>query len=168
MDVNRTAEIAATFDRIRRPLRWPMENFRRRRVSNAGFVGYRFWRTKGRARAGFCLGFALRPDVVPGLSEAPEVVAFAFVEPEGGALYRTLVSRKDSAVRRLVASSRTMGFPFEFHDDGSAVAVRHRSLRSVPRELFVLVASDFLMLCYQPMRAARFLERLTKATARAD
>src|SRR5438093_717403 len=43
-------------------------------------------------------------------------------------------------------------------------AIRHRSVRAVPSEIFVLVASDFLMLCYQPLRAAGFLERLKKAT----
>jgi hypothetical protein len=164
VDADRTGEIAATFERIQRPLRWPMENFRRRRVSNRGFVGYRFSRSQGDARAGFCFGFALRPDVLPGLDETPEVVAFAFVEPATSALHRSLVSRKDSAVRRLVASSRRMGFPFEFHDDGPVAAVRHRSVRRVPREIFVLVASDFLMLSYQPMRAADFLGRVTKAT----
>lgn len=164
VDADRSAEIAATFDRIQRPLRWPMENFRRRRLSNRGFVGYRFSRSKGEARAGFCFGFALRAGALPGLDEAPEVVAFAFVEPTDGVLYRTLVSRRDSAVRRLVASSRQMGFPFEFHDDGPAAAVRHRSLRRVPREIFVHVASDFLMLSYQPLRAAGLLERVRKAT----
>lgn len=164
LDEDRTAEIAATFERIHRPLRWPMENFRRRRMSNRGFVGYRFSRARGNARAGFCFGFALRQDVLPGLEDPPEVVAFAFVEPEGTALYRTLVARKDSAVRRLVASSKRMGFPFEFHPEGSVAAVRHRSMRRVPREIFVLVASDFLMLCYQPLRAAGFLDRVTKAT----
>jgi hypothetical protein len=164
VDADRTAEIAATFERIQRPLRWPMENFRRRRVSNRGLVGYRFSRSKGDARAGFCFGFALQPDVLPGLGETPEVVAFAFVEPAKSALHRSLVSRKDSAVRRLVASSRRMGFPFEFHDDGPVAAVRHRSVSRVPREIFVLVASDFLMLGYHPMRAAGFLDRVTKAT----
>jgi len=164
VDADRTAEIAATFERIQRPLRWPMENFRRRRVSNRGFIGYRFSRVRENARAGFCFGFALRDDVLPGLGEPPEVVAYAFVEPEESVLYRTLVSRKDGAVRRLVASSRKMGFPFRFHPEGSVAAVRHRSMRRVPREIFVLVASDFLMLCYQPLRAAGFLDRVTKAT----
>ena len=49
---------------------------------------------------------------------------------------------------------------------GSVAAVRHRSMSQVPREIFVLVASDFLMLCYQPLRAAGFLERVTKATTK--
>jgi len=57
-----------------------------------------------------------------------------------------------------------MGFPFELHADGEIAAIRHRSVRAVPSEIFVLVASDFLMLCYQPLRAAGFLERLKKAT----
>src|SRR5437870_13891022 len=57
-----------------------------------------------------------------------------------------------------------MGFPFELHMGGSVAAVRHRSMSQVHREIFVLVASDFLMLCYQPLRAAGFLERVTKAT----
>jgi hypothetical protein len=164
LDDDRTAEIAATFDRIHRPLRWPMENFRRRRVSTGGFIGYRFSRVRENARAGFCFGFALRGDVLPGLEEPPEVVAYAFVDPEKSALHRTLVSRKDGAVRRLVASSRGMGFPFQFHAEGSVAAVRHRSMRRVPKEIFVLVASDFLMLCYHPLRAAGFLDRVTKAT----
>ncbi|MGI0149382.1 MAG: hypothetical protein ACREDF_07620 [Thermoplasmata archaeon] len=164
MDADRSAEIAATFERIQRPLRWPMENFQRRKISNRGFVGYRFSRARRDARAGFCFGFALRQDALPGLEDPPEVVAFAFVEPHETALHRTLVARKDSAVRRLVASSKRMGFPFELHPEGPIVAVRHRSLHRVPKEIFVLVASDFLMLCYRPMQSARFLDRVTKAT----
>ena len=163
---NRAAEIAATFDRIRRPLQWPMENFHRRRVSNRRFVGYEFSRIRRTARAGFAFGFALRDDAVAGVERPPEVVAFAFVEPEGCALHRKLVRGQASAVRRLVTASRRMGFPFEFQSDGPVVAVRHRSLRGVPQEIFVLVASDFLMLSYNPLRGAKFLERVTKATTR--
>jgi len=166
LDEDRTAEIAATFERIRRPLQWPMENFRRRRISNRRFVGFRFSRVRRTGRAGFAFGFALHEDSVPGVREPPEVVAYAFVEPEGSALHRTLVDGRASAVRRLIASSQRMGFPFESHPDGSVVAVRHRSMRHVPKEIFVLVASDFLMLSYSPLRAAGFLERVTKATTR--
>src|SRR5436309_3048812 len=71
MDVDRSAEIAATFERIRRPLRWPMENFRRRHVANRQFVGYRFSRVRRQSIAGFCFGFALRNDSLPGITEAP-------------------------------------------------------------------------------------------------
>src|SRR5881396_1022996 len=164
MDVDRSAEIAATFERIRRPLQWPMENFRRRHVANRNFVGYRFSRKRRDARAGFSFGFALRDGAFPGVPEPPEVVAYAFVEPRESALHRALVARPGSPVRRLAASSKGMGFPFEFHPDMSVAAVRHRSMRQVPKEIFVLVASDFLMLCYHPLRAAGFLERVTKAT----
>jgi len=164
MDVDRSAEIAATFERIRRPLRWPMENFRRRHVANRQFVGYRFSRVRRQSIAGFCFGFALRNDSLPGITEAPEVVGYAFVEPANSALHRELVERPNGAVRRLASMSRRMGCPFELHADGPVAAVRHRSVRLVPNELFALVASDFLMLCYQPLRAAGFLERVTKAT----
>ncbi len=163
---DRKEDIAATFARIHRPLRWPMENFARKRVANRGFVGYRFSRNRRNAAAGFCFGFVLRPEVLPGVIDPPEVVAYAFVEPHGSALHRSLTSPPRSAVRRLVTSSQRMGFPFEFHPDGSVVAVRHRSMKRVPKEIFVLVASDFLMLCYQPLRASGFLERVTKATTR--
>ena len=159
-----TAEIEGTFQRIHRPLRWPMENFRRRRISNKSFVGYQFSRIWRNARAGFSFGFALREDVYPGIGDPPEVVAYAFVEPKGSTLHEVLVTRKGSPVRRLVARSRRMGFPFELHPDVSVAAVPHRSVRRVPKEIFVLVASDFLMLCYQPIRASGFLERVTKAT----
>jgi len=165
MDQNRSAEIAATFERIRRPLRWPMENFARKRIANRQFVGYRFSRVRRHSVAGFCFGFALRNDSLPGITEAPEVVGYAFVEPAKSALHRDLVERPKSAVYRLASMSRRMGCPFEFHADGAVAAVRHRSVRHVPNELFVLVASDFLMLCYQPLRAAGFLERVTKATS---
>ncbi len=164
MDQDRRAEISATFERIRRPLRWPMENFGRKRVANRQFVGYRFSRVRRNAVAGFSFGFALRNDSLPGIIAAPEVVAYAFVEPARSVLHRDLVERPNSAVHRLASMSRRMGFPFEFHADGEVAAVRHRSLRAVPKEIFVLVASDFLMLCYQPLRAAGFLERVTKAT----
>jgi hypothetical protein len=166
LEEDRAPEIAATFERIRRPLQWPMENFRRRRISNRTFVGYRFSRVRRNAQAGFAFGFVLGGDAVAGVEEPPEVVAYAFVEPEGSALRRTLVDGRASAVRRLVTSSQRMGFPFEFHSDGAVVAVRHRSMRHVPKEIFVLVASDFLMLSYSPLRAAGFLERVTKATTR--
>jgi hypothetical protein len=166
VDEDRAPEISATFERIRRPLQWPMENFARRRVSNRGFVGYRFYRTRRNAKAGFSFGFALRDDVLPGVPEPPEVVAYAFVEPIDSALYKTLAARPDGAVRRLVGASRRMGFQFESYPRQAIVAVRHRSMRRVPKEIFVLVASDFLMLCYQPLRASGFLERVTKATSR--
>ncbi len=164
MDEDRSGEIAATFERIRRPLRWPMENFRRKHVANRQFVGYRFSRVRRHSVAGFSFGFALRNDSLPGIIEAPEVVGYAFVEPANSALHRDLVERPDGAVHRLASLSRRMGCPFEFHADGAVAAVRHRSVRLVPNELFALVASDFLMLCYQPLRAAGFLERVTKAT----
>jgi hypothetical protein len=166
MDDDRAAEIAATFQRIRRPLRWPMENFARTKIANRGFVGYRFSRVVGRASAGFSFGFALRNGSIPGVREPPEVVAHAFARPVGAALHRRLTARADSAARRLVASGRRMGFPFEFFPDEETVAVRHRSMARVPSEVFVLVASDFLMLSYAPLRASRFLERVTKATSR--
>ncbi|HEX9341107.1 MAG TPA: hypothetical protein VF992_08070 [Thermoplasmata archaeon] len=167
MATDRRDEIAATFERIRRPLQWPMENFRRTRIANHGFVGYRFSRVRRTAQAGFSFGFALRVGVFPGVADPPEVVAYAFVRPPNGTLHESIVRRPSSPVRRLVASSRKMGFPFEFHPEGEVAAVRHRSMRRVPREIFVLVASDFFMLCYQPLRSSGFLERVRKATVRA-
>jgi len=166
LDKDRVAEITATFERIRRPLQWPMENFHRRKISNQRFIGYEFSRPRRNARAGFCFGFALRPNSIPGIERPPEVVAYAFVEPRESSLHRTLVEGKGSAVRRLAVSSKRMGFPFELYPDRSVAAVRHRSMRQVPKEIFVLVASDFLMLCYHPLRAAGFLERVTKATTK--
>ncbi len=166
MDDDRAAEIVATFERIRRPLQWPMENFRRQRISNRRFVGFRFSRVRRAARAGFAFGFVLTENFLPTVREPPEVVAYAFVDPAGSALHRSLVAGRASAVRRLTASSKQMGFPFEFHLDGSVVAVRHRSMQRVPKEIFVLVASDFLMLSYNPLRAAGFMERVTKATTK--
>lgn len=164
MDEDRGPLIAATFERIHRPLRWPMENFARKKVANRTFVGYRFSRVRRTSVAGFSFGFAVQNDALPGVTDAPEVVAYAHVEPATSALHRDLVQRPNSAVRRLVARSRRMGFPFEFHAVGPVAAVRHRSVRHVPNEIFVLVASDFLMLCYEPLRAAGFLERVRKAT----
>ncbi len=141
-----------------------MENFHRRHISNKSFVGYQFSRVRRNARAGFSFGFALRGDVYPGIGDPPEVVAYAFVEPMESTLHEALVTRKGSPIRRLAALSQRMGFPFELHPDASVAAVRHRSVRRVPKEIFVTVASDFLMLCYQPIRASGFLERVTKAT----
>lgn len=164
MEEDRGPEIAATFERIRRPLRWPMENFARKRIVNRRFTGYRFSRVRRHAVAGFTFGFALRNDAVPGVTDAPEVVAYAFVEPATSRLHRDLVDGPNGAVRRLVSMSRRMGFPFELNPEREVAAVRHRSMRAVPNEIFVLVASDFLMLCYQPLRAAGFLERVRKAT----
>src|SRR2546429_9274395 len=91
LDDDRAAEIAATFERIRRPLQWPMENFRRRHRSNRRFEGYEFSRVRRNVRAGFAFGFALREDSLPGITNPPEVVAYAFVEPNGSSLHRALV-----------------------------------------------------------------------------
>ena len=143
-----------------------MANFRRRRISNKSFVGYQFSRSRRNARAGFCFGFALRKDALPGIGDPPEVVAYAFVEPKESALHDVLVSRQGSPVRRLAAMSRRMGFPFDLHPENDIAVVRHRSVRRVPKEIFVFVASDFLMLCYHPIRASGFLERVTKATTK--
>jgi len=166
MEEDRTAEIADTFERIRRPLQWPMENFRRTKVSTSGFAGYRFSRVRRTAVAGFAFGFAMKEGAIPGPLEPPEAVAYAFVRPRRSGLHEVLVRHRGSAVRRLVAASRMMGFPFEPHLEEEVAAVRHRSLRLVPREIFPLVASDFFMLCYQPIRSSTFLERVTKATTR--
>src|SRR3989442_13762653 len=101
MDRARSAEIAATFERFRRPLRWPMENFRRKHIANRQFVGYRFSRVRRHSAAGFNFGFALRNDSLPGIIEAPEVVGYAFVEPANSALHRDLVERGTGPRHRL-------------------------------------------------------------------
>jgi hypothetical protein len=166
MEDDRRAEIAATFRRIQRPLRWPMADFARTRIANQGFVGFRFSRLQGQASAGFSFGFVLRDGVVPGVHEPPEVVACAFARPASSALHARLTGRADAAGRQLVASARRMGFPFEFFPEEERFAVRHRSMARVPSEIFVLVASDFFMLSYAPLRASRFLERVKRATRR--
>src|SRR5256712_10815571 len=122
LDDARKAEIEARFKRIHRPLRWPMENFRRRYISNKGFVGYRFSRIRRNAQAGFSFGCALREGLYPGIREPPEVVAYAFVEPRESTLHEALVTRKASAVRRLAATSRGMGFPVELDPDAGVAA----------------------------------------------
>src|SRR2546425_7034239 len=167
LDDDRMAEIEATFKRIHRPLRWPMENFRRRYISNKGFVGYRFSRIRRNAYAGFSFGFALREDLYPGIREPPEVVAYAFVEPRESTLHEALVTRKASAVRRLAATSRGMGFPFELDPDAAVAAVRHRSVRRGAQGIFVFVASGLLMLFFQTVPAAGFFERGARGPTRA-
>src|SRR3989441_7698194 len=143
MQQGQRAEISATFERSRGPLRWPMKNFGRKQTENRRFVGYRFSRVRRHSTAGFSFGFALRNNSLPGIIEAPEVVGYAFVEPANSALHRDLVGRRNGAVHRLASMSRRMGCPFELHADGAVAAVRHRSVRHVPDELFALVASDF-------------------------
>lgn len=166
MDEDRTDDIRAAFRRVQRPLRWPMEDFRRKRVRNAGFDGYRFSRSRRGSEAGFAFGFALRKDALPGIREPPEVVAYAFVEPVGSALHRDLVLRPGSAVRRLVRQGADLGYPFEFHPDHPAAAIRHRPLGRVPPELFVLAAADFLMLSQNPIRGGGFLRDVVRATTK--
>ena len=166
VDTDRSAAIAATFERIQRPLRWPLEDFRRRKFATAALVGFRFSRTRGSAEAGFVYGFALKAEAVPGVREPPEAVAFAFVRPVGSALFRDLVTRPRSPVRRLVADSRSLGHPFEFHPDGEIVAVRHRSFARLPPELFPFAAADFFMIAQQPLRVGGFMDRVKKATSR--
>ncbi len=166
MDVDRTEEIAATFERIHRPLRWPLAEYRRQKVARAGFTGYLFSRVRGRAVAGFAHGFALREDALPGVVSPPEAVSYVFVRPAGSALHRDLVSRPRSPVRPLAADSASLGHPFELHPDGEVVAVRHRSFARVPRELFVLDAADFFMISQQPLLTGGFVRRVTAATER--
>lgn len=164
MDDDRSEDIRATFRRIARPLRWPMEDFGRRRIRTAAFDGFRFFRSRRGAEAGFAFGFALRPDVLPGIRKPPEVVAYAFVEPVGTALHRELVLRPRSAARRLVKQGASLGYPFELHLDHAAAAVRHRPLGRLPPELFVLAASDFFMLSQNPIRGGGFLRDVVRAT----
>ena len=157
-------EIAKTFHRIRRPLQWPMEAFRRRRLRRGGFVGYTFSRVRDGATAGFGFGFALRFAALPGVVLPPEAVAYAFVRPVDSTLYRALVTKKDSAVRKLVAAGRTLGFPFQPRFGSEVAAIRHRSLARMPPEIFVLAAADFFMISLGPMRSGGFQERLRRAT----
>jgi hypothetical protein len=159
-------EIAETFHRIRRPLQWPMESFRRRRANRMGFVGYTFSRVDGAAAAGFAFGFALRLGEFTGVTEPPEAVAYAFVRPADSALYGRLVTRKQGAVRKLVEAGKGLGFPFEWHEGEEIPAIRHRTLARVPSEIFVLAASDFFMIAQGPMRAGGFLDRVRRATRR--
>ncbi len=111
-------------------------------------------------------GFALKPGAVPGVREPPEAVAYAFVRPVGSKLFTELVTRPRSPVRRLVADSRSLGYPFEFHPEGEVVAVRHRSFARLPSELFVLGAADFFMIAQQPLRVGGFMDRVKQATTR--
>lgn len=159
--------IEATFRRIHRPLRWPMETFRRRKVSAKGFVGYRFSRVRRSAVAGFGLGFLLNDGALGIAADPPETVAYAFVRPVRSSLYADLVSRPRSAVRRLVRAAEAQGVPFEFRAGEEIAAIRHRSLPNPPPEIFVLAASDFFMLTYHPLRSSGFLEAVRKATTRA-
>ncbi len=164
VDQDRSEDIAATFERIQRPLRWPLGDFRRRKFATPGQVGFRFSRYRGAAEAGFVYGFALRPAAVAGVREPPEAVAYAFVRPVGSDLYEDLVTRPRSPVRRLVADGRSLGYPFEFHPGEEVAAVRHRSFARVPSDLFVLGAADFFMIAQQPLRVGGFMDRVKKAT----
>ncbi len=161
-----SAEIAGTFERIQRPLRWPMEDYRRRKVSSPTFVGYRFSRVSRSASAGFAYGFAMARDETIGIRAPPEAVIYAFVRPVGSALYRKLVGSPGSAVRRLVSSGRSLAYPFELHLGRELAAVRHRSFARLPTELFVIGAADFFMIAQQPLRVGGFIERVRRATAR--
>src|SRR2546427_9661439 len=124
-----------------------MENFRRRYISNKGFVGYRFSRIRRKAHAGFSFGFALREGLYPGIREPPEVVACAFVEPREPTLHEALVTRKTSAVRRLAATSRGMGFPFELDPDAAVAAARHRAARRGLHRICLLPGLDVAVDC---------------------
>ncbi len=140
-----------------------MEGFRRRRVSSDQFVGYRFSRTRETSVAGLSVGFVLREGLLPTPVEPPEAVAYVFARPVPSPLHRELLA-PTGALRHLIDVSHREGFPFELHTDGEVLAVRHRSLRRVPPEIFPLIASDFFLLSYRPVRAADFPERLREAT----
>ena len=164
MDRDYTEDFADTFRRLQRPLQRSLQGFRRRRVRNARFVGYTFTRTRGRASAGCEFGFALQPNVLPGIFDPPEAVAAVFVRPVSSRLHDALVSARASPVRRLVASGKDLGFPFDFRPDEEMAAVRHRSVARMPRELLLLAAGDFFVISLGPMRTADLPERIRKAT----
>lgn len=166
MDVDRSEEIAATFERIHRPLRWPLADYRRRKVARADFTGYVFSRVRGAAVAGFAHGFALRTGALPGIETPPEAVSYVFVKPVRSRLYDDLVLRPRSPVRKLAAESKTLGYPFTLHVGEETVALRHRTFARVPRELFVLEAADFFMISQQPLLTGGFVRRVTAATQR--
>lgn len=166
VDTDRTAEIRATFQRIQRPLRRSLGDFRRKRVVTRRFHGYTFSRVRGREVAGIAYGFALHPDVLPAVREPPEAVVYVFVRPVDSDLHRTLVDRPRSVVRRLVQESRGLARPFELHADLEAVAVRHRAVGRLPPELFVLSAADFFMDGQRPIQASGLLRRIAAATHR--
>lgn len=168
MDRDREAEIEATLRRIDRPLRRPLGDYRRQKVSRTAFTGYLFSRVRGDALAGIAHGFALRRDALPGIQEPPEAVSYAFVRPIGSDLHRDLVARPRSPVRRLIQDSRALACPFEFQPDSEAVAVRHRSMARVPRELFVLSAADFFLISQGRLVAGGFARRVAAATARPE
>ena len=157
-------EIEATFARIERTLRRSFGDFRRRKVTRAGFRGYVFSRVRGGATAGFAYGFALRPAALPGTLEPPEAAAYVFVRPVDSDLYEELVLRPRSPVRRLVAAGRSLAYPFEFRPGQEIAAIRHRSFDRVPPELFVLGAADFFMIGQRPVQATGCIRRLTAAT----
>ncbi len=159
-------DIRATFERIKRPLRWPMQDYRRSRIESRRFVGYRFSRVQRSASAGFVYGFALAAHDGFGCVDPPEAVTYAFVRPTRSALYEELVTRPQSPVRRLVSGSRSLGHPFELHPGEEVAAIRHRSFARVPSELFPYAAADFFMIAQKPLRVGGFIERVRKATAR--
>ena len=108
----------------------------------------------------------MKAEELAGVTEPPEAVAYAFVRPVGSSLYRRLVTRQLSAVRKLVEAGNGLGFPFEWHEGEEIPAIRHRSLARVPPEIFVLAASDFFMIAQGPMRTGGFLDRVRRATRR--
>ncbi len=164
MQRDRTSEIAAAFERIQRPLRWPLADYRRHKVSRSDFTGYVFSRVRGRAVAGFAYGFALREGRLPGIRQPPEAAVYVFVRPVGSGLHRDLVAGARSPVRRLVAEGRSLGYPFEFTPESEIAAIRHRSFGRIPPELFVLAAADFFMIAQRPLQTGGFIRRVTAAT----
>jgi hypothetical protein len=166
VDHRSALDFQAVFRRIRRPLQWPMADFRRRKIATRRFVGFQFSRVKRTSAAGFVFGFALERDAVPGVQEPPEAVAYVLVRPVGSALYKELVARRGSPVLKLVARTRSLGFPFQFHPDAEAVAVRHRPMGWIPAELFALTGSDFFIIAQDPLRAGGFIDQMRRATTR--
>jgi len=141
-----------------------MDSFRRQRLALRGFSGYRFSRVRRGATAGFAFGFLLKDHALGIAAVPPEAVAYAFAEPLGSSLFRDLVTRRGSAVRRLVRAGSRAGVPFDLRLDEPIAAIRHRSMRRMPSEVFVLAASDFFLATYEPLRSSGFLESVRKAT----
>lgn len=163
---DRRREIEETFARVGRPLARPIQKFRRRRVTTARFVGYRFTQSRGTSVLGIAIGFMLGEGVLPGPVDPPEAVAYVFVRPVPSALHRSTVLRPRSPVRRLVEGSESLGIPYAFDPASEICAIRRRPMRAVPPEIFPFVASDFFLHSVRPLWSSGLLGTIRRPRPR--
>ena len=100
----------------------------------------------------------------------PECLVFACLEPTGGLLYRRLVARPESLLRKTFDYIRWLTHRpprFVFHGEQSAVLVRHQSMCDWPPEKHEHYSRNFFIETLAWLVRSGLVRRLLQETSRA-